>query len=75
MKKAFVYLFIGLGIFTAIGYRNVSIAQILSGTLGGVFTGVDHSIGELNNYQRENEKRGIGKITPYNGKAYNTNDY
>lgn len=75
MKKAFVYLFIGLGVFTAIGYRNISIAQIVGGLVNGTFTGIDRTAGEWNNYQRENEKRGIGKLVPYDGKAYNNNDY
>lgn len=75
MKKAFTYLFIGMGIFLIIGLRNISLAQLFMSLFSGSLNAIDNSYSQMVDYSRENEKRGIGKIQPFNGKPYNSNDF
>lgn len=75
MANAFKTLFIILGIFLAVGLRNVSLGQFVGGAFTGTLTGIDTTYGNWVDYQRENTKRGIGKIRPYDGKPYNNNDF
>jgi hypothetical protein len=75
MINAFKTLITILGVFMLIGLRNVSIGQAFFGIFSGTLAGIDTTNQQWNSYQQENTKRGIGKITPYNGKPYSNNDY
>lgn len=75
MMRSFQMLLVFLGVFMLISLRNVSIGQAFFGLFNGAIAGADTTYQEWNSYQKENTKRGIGKITPYNQKPYSNNDF
>lgn len=75
MGSAFKSLVFLMGLFMLIGLRNISLAQAFISIFTGGLNAIDGTYSQLNDYARENEKRGIGKIQPFNGKPYNSNDF